>query len=197
MAHKGSLGPNVTSIDSGDHRERVLRQRDELVCDHLDLVRVIARRIHASLPPSFDLDDLYAEGYRALMVAATRYRPDAHGGAPFSAYARPVIRGAIYDSVTGKAYRESTAVEIEADEMAETLLSGEEMFDRHRMSERLQAAIARLAPRQAEVVREYYTADEPGLKTVARRLRSSYGVVWQLHAEAIRELRAMLDDEAA
>jgi RNA polymerase sigma factor (sigma-70 family) len=194
MALTGRGSPDVTGIDSGGHRARFLARRDELVTGHLELVRQIARRIHASLPPSFDLDDLFAEGYAALLQAATRYRPREHGGAPFSAYARPRIRGAILDSVTGRHYRENTGGEIDAETLAGAPSNVEEMIDRNRRLERVERAIERLPPRQAEVIREYYSADAPGLRIVARRLHTSFGTVWQLHAEAIRELRELLDD---
>jgi len=228
MAQTGSLRPNVSQIDSGGYRARFLARRDGLVTDHLELVRQIARRIHASLPPSFEIDDLFAEGYRALTQAATRYRPDAHGGAPFSAYARKVIRGAILDSVTGRAYSENTCWTLgtsiedantptlsrDAKPRNEGELPGRQLrkaigrlalapdaseaaLDDQRRLARVAEAIERLPPRQSEVLREYYRADEPSLKTVAKRLRASYGVVWQLHAEAIRGLRELLDDEAA
>lgn len=83
-------------------------ERDCLIESHLKLVPPIARRVKKKLPPSFDLDDLIGEGYIGLMHAAERYRPLTHGGTPFSAYARPRIRGAIVDSVRRKCWQENT-----------------------------------------------------------------------------------------
>jgi len=104
MKHAGAV-----SISAGDHRERVLAERDALVEQHLDMVAPIARRVHRRVPPSFELDDLIGEGYIGLMHAAVRYRPEKHNGTPFSAYARRRIHGAIVDSVRRRAWTENTA----------------------------------------------------------------------------------------
>lgn len=195
MALMGGGGPNVTCIDSGGHRERVRARRDELVCEHMDLVRVIARRIHASLPPSFELDDLYAEGYRALIDLATRYRPAEHGGAPFSAFARPRIRGAIMDSVTGRHYTEATRDAFAEEPAAETT-DRVEAFDRQRRLARIDQAISRIAPAQAEVVRLYYSPAAPTFQAIGRVMRKAESTVQKLHWDAIARLRSMLGDTA-
>jgi RNA polymerase sigma factor (sigma-70 family) len=101
--------PTVICIETGLHRERVLEARNALVEAHLHLVPDIAGRIHSGLPPSFDLDDLISEGNIGLIQAATRYRPSAHNRTPFSAFARPRIRGAIIDSVRRRRYTDNTA----------------------------------------------------------------------------------------
>jgi len=182
-----------TRIDAGGHRERFLAGRDELVAGHLELVRQIARRLHAALPPCFELDDLIAEGERALVAAATRYKPEAHGGAPFSAFARKAIRGAMLDSVGDKQWRENMHVQLDAEALPNRPVPEPVAgIDHDRLMERVGEAIARLPPRKAEVLRLYYAADEPGLRVVARRLNTSYGTVWQLHSEAVAELRTIL-----
>ncbi len=80
---------------------------------HLALIPPIARRIHKFTPTSFELDDLIGEGQLGLIRAATRYRPHAHGGCPFSAFARPRIRGAILDSIRRRHFIEHTHLSIE------------------------------------------------------------------------------------
>jgi RNA polymerase sigma factor (sigma-70 family) len=87
--------------------------RQALIENHLALVPPIARRVHRRLPPSFDLDDLIGCGYVGLVDAAARYRPREHGGAPFSAFARRRIHGAIVDSVRRRAWVENTAGPLE------------------------------------------------------------------------------------
>lgn len=89
--------PKVCSILAGDHAG-LLRRRDELIESHLDLVPQIARSIAGSLPATIELDDLIGAGNVGLLKAATNYNPKLHNNTPFSAYARPVIRGAILDS---------------------------------------------------------------------------------------------------
>ncbi|MCU1325724.1 MAG: polymerase sigma factor, FliA/WhiG family/RNA polymerase sigma factor, sigma-70 family, partial [Bryobacterales bacterium] len=88
----------VVSIEAGSHRARLIERRNELVMSHLDLVESVARSVFAGLPPTFLLEDLIQTGRVALLDAATRYRPQQHGGAPFSAFARQVVRGAILNS---------------------------------------------------------------------------------------------------
>jgi RNA polymerase sigma factor (sigma-70 family) len=100
--------PPVVSIDAGDYREHFFAQRNALVEAHLHLVPPIAHRIALGLPPSFDIDDLLAAGYLALIHAATRYRPREHGGAPFSAFARPAIRGAMKNLFRRQHWEENT-----------------------------------------------------------------------------------------
>src|ERR1700685_3975768 len=85
----------VFSIDAGGHRERVLAARDKLVVENMALVPPIALRLKLTLRPAFEMADLIAEGNVGLIRAATRYRPQKYGGAPFSAFARPRIRGAM------------------------------------------------------------------------------------------------------
>jgi RNA polymerase sigma factor (sigma-70 family) len=100
--------PTVICIENGQQRNRFLEARNALVEAHLHLVPDIAGRIHAGLPPSFDLEDLISEGNLGLIKAATRYRPRAHNRTPFSAFARKRIRGAIFDSVRRRHYTENT-----------------------------------------------------------------------------------------
>lgn len=200
---------SVVSIDAGSHRQRVLARRDELVTQHLELVEGIARSVARSLPPCFDLDDLIATGNLALIHAATRYRPRAHNGTPFAAYARKAIHGAIVESVRRRNYTEATRpglqivqpktirprgghlLDTDIPEMARlaTPAVAEDAIDAMRLARRLAEAVAWLPPAQQRVLRIYYDADEPTLQEVARRLAFSKSRTRELHAAAIEELR--------
>ena len=96
----------VVEISFGDHRERVRAKRDALVAENLSLVPPIARRLAKTLPPSFEVDDLVQTGNIGLLRAATRFHPQT--GNPFPAFARPIIRGAILDSVRRRHYSAAT-----------------------------------------------------------------------------------------
>jgi RNA polymerase sigma factor FliA len=63
------------------------------------LVRSIARRIHASIPPyaCIDLNDLVQSGHLGLVHAGRAYQ--SNRGVPFPVYARIRIRGEILDSL--------------------------------------------------------------------------------------------------
>jgi RNA polymerase sigma factor for flagellar operon FliA len=72
--------------------------RNQRVEAHLDLVPSIARtyRCHAR-GHGIELEDLVAYGRRGLLDAAWRFDPT--NGAPFRAFARPRIHGAIIDGI--------------------------------------------------------------------------------------------------
>lgn len=72
-------------------------QRDQLVLDHLFLVRAIAARYRPALPPQVEFGDLAQAGVIGLIEAAGKYRPDAE--VSFSNYAKHRIKGAILDSL--------------------------------------------------------------------------------------------------
>lgn len=203
-----SVPAKVVAIDAGGHRERVLARRDELIESHLSLVDGIARRVHATLPPAFDLGDLIGVGNVALLHAATRYRPGAHGGTPFSAYARVVVRGAIIESVRRKRYVEATRPgltvmspcrfeegserEIDSPALvrAATAPTAERDVEAARVTARLAEAISWLPAAQRNVLRAYYDATEPTLQQVAARLRVSTARTRELHAAAVEGIRA-------
>jgi len=74
-----------------------LARRDKLILEHLPLVRVIAFRVHGSLPVHLELDDLVHAGILGLLDAATKF--DAGKHVTFPSYAKHRIKGAILDSL--------------------------------------------------------------------------------------------------
>jgi RNA polymerase sigma factor FliA len=80
------------------HQKKKSRQdRDEIVLEHLPLVRAIAIRVHENLPVHVDLDDLVHAGVLGLFDAVTKY--DSDKNVAFQAYAKHRIKGAILDSL--------------------------------------------------------------------------------------------------
>lgn len=71
--------------------------RDQLIVDHLPLVKAIAIRVHENLPVHVDLDDLVHAGVMGLFDAVTKYQADKN--VAFSSYAKHRIKGAILDSL--------------------------------------------------------------------------------------------------
>src|SRR6266536_6275860 len=71
--------------------------RDQIVLEHLSLVKAIAVRVHENLPVNVDLDDLIHAGVLGLFDAVTKYDPDKQ--VMFSSYAKHRIKGAILDSL--------------------------------------------------------------------------------------------------
>jgi RNA polymerase sigma factor FliA len=72
-------------------------RRNQLITEHLPLVRTIALSIWRSVPPHVELDDLIHAGTMGLFDAATKYCEEKQTA--FRTYAQYRIRGAILDSL--------------------------------------------------------------------------------------------------
>src|ERR1039458_1436570 len=71
--------------------------RDQIVLEHLPLVKAIAIRVHENLPVHVDLDDLIHAGVLGLFDAVVKY--DESKSVAFHSYAKHRIKGAILDSL--------------------------------------------------------------------------------------------------
>jgi RNA polymerase sigma factor FliA len=71
--------------------------RDQIVLEHLPLVKAIAIRVHENLPVHVDLDDLVHAGVLGLFDAVEKY--DATKNVAFQSYAKHRIKGAILDGL--------------------------------------------------------------------------------------------------
>jgi len=81
-----------------ERKPRISRElRDQVVLEHLPLVKAIAIRVHENLPVHVDLDDLTHAGVLGLFDAVAKY--DAEKNVAFHAYAKHRIKGAILDSL--------------------------------------------------------------------------------------------------
>lgn len=187
----------VVCINAGAHRGRVHARRDALVEAHLSLVEGIARAIARSLPPCFDIEDLIGVGNLALLHAATRYRPGAHGGAPFSAFARPGVRGAIMDSVRRKEWTAATMAGLEDATPGAIAPTFDRDIDFARMARGLAEALSWLPPAQVAVLERYYGAESPTPAQAAARLAFGGAELRRVHADAIAGLRARFRLKAA
>jgi len=79
-------------------RQKVSQEvRDQIVLEHLPLVKAIAIRVHENLPVHVDLDDLIHAGVLGLFDSVTKY--DSTKNVAFQAYAKHRIKGAILDSL--------------------------------------------------------------------------------------------------
>ncbi|MBI3876018.1 MAG: FliA/WhiG family RNA polymerase sigma factor [Verrucomicrobia bacterium] len=70
---------------------------EELIRQHLPLVKTVAGRVAMGLPPHVDSEDLFSAGLVGLLNAVRRY--DAESGTSFETYARILIRGAVFDEL--------------------------------------------------------------------------------------------------
>ena len=74
-------------------------EREQLILEHLPLVRYIAKRIHNRVPSSVPLDDLIHSGIVGLIDAVNKFDPNKF--VDLGVYAQHRIRGAILDSLRG------------------------------------------------------------------------------------------------
>lgn len=70
---------------------------DDLITQHVDLVKRIAQHLIARLPSSVDIDDLMQSGMVGLLEAASNFDPSR--GASFETYAGIRIRGSMLDDI--------------------------------------------------------------------------------------------------
>lgn len=186
---------SVVSISQGDHRARVLAKRDALVVAHVQLVPPIARRIHARLPASFDLDEMVGVGNLALVKAAMGYDPSV---APFAPYARRCISGAIKDTFRRNKFAEQTRPALlEFPETARVNPALEDRIDLARRFASLRAHVTScLPPLQVAIFDAYYSPALPEMAEVGRVLGVTLGRVRREHGKAIATLREKMKDAA-
>ncbi len=72
-------------------------RRDELILEHLSLVRHVIGKLLAQLPPGVDVENLESAGTLGLVEAAHNFDPGR--GAQFKTFAYPRIRGAVIDEL--------------------------------------------------------------------------------------------------
>lgn len=71
--------------------------RDELIVQHLSLVKFVVGRMVGSLPSFVKLDDLYSSGVTGLVRAVEKFDPTKNS--KFESYATLLIKGAIIDEL--------------------------------------------------------------------------------------------------
>ena len=71
--------------------------KEEIVIRHADMVKHVANRLAARLPPDFQRDDLIQAGMIGLLEAADKYDPST--GNKFKTYAEVRVRGAMLDEL--------------------------------------------------------------------------------------------------
>jgi RNA polymerase sigma factor for flagellar operon FliA len=72
-------------------------RRDQMILEHLPLVRHLVGKLSAELPPGIDLDNLESAGVLGLVEAAHHFDPER--GVQFKTYAYTRIRGAVLDEL--------------------------------------------------------------------------------------------------
>jgi RNA polymerase sigma factor for flagellar operon FliA len=73
------------------------RKREELIMEHVPLIKYHAYRLATQLPPNIEINDLINAGVLGLMDAVEKFEPSR--GVKFKTYAELRIRGAMLDSL--------------------------------------------------------------------------------------------------
>ena len=97
VACKTQRGPPPRQSQHIAQQVAKLERRDALILQHLPLAKVIAIRVHASLPVHVELDDLVQAGIVGLIDAANKFDCKKH--VAFSGYAKHRIKGEMLDSL--------------------------------------------------------------------------------------------------
>jgi len=74
--------------------------REQIICEHVHIVKHIVGRIIAQLPSHVDREDLISAGILGLIKAVDRFDPSR--GVKFETYATTVVRGEIMESLRAK-----------------------------------------------------------------------------------------------
>ena len=90
---RGGLG----MIGYGNVASDSYQSQEELITQHINLVKRIAHHLAVRLPSNIEIDDLFQAGMIGLLEAANNF--DASRGASFDTYAGIRIRGAMLDEV--------------------------------------------------------------------------------------------------
>ncbi|MDR5726432.1 MAG: FliA/WhiG family RNA polymerase sigma factor [Terriglobia bacterium] len=88
---------SVNSTPDRPFNQMDAAEREQILIEHLPVVRYIARRIHEHLPAHVEIEDLVSAGMVGLMDAFNKF--DASKNVQFRSYAQFRIRGAILDSL--------------------------------------------------------------------------------------------------
>jgi RNA polymerase sigma factor (sigma-70 family) len=175
----------------------------ELAEQHRHLVPYTVGRLPYATRKQHGPQDLTGIGYVGLMKAAATFDP-ARG--KFSTHAVVRIRGAILDSIRASHGREGSArrnARFVSDRALTTHAAPETEPEPERWPEetrlRLRDGLAKLAPRDREVLELAYGLDSDPLS--AKQIAQRYGVtttyIHQIRADALKKLREHLDPTAA
>jgi len=119
-------------------RRLTSKGREQVILEHVGLVKRIAYRIVSRLPDTIHVEDLISIGMLGLIDAVEKYDPDKGKG--FRAYAELRIRGAILDELRGYDSL-SRANRRRANELFHTALELEQRLGREASDEELAAEL--------------------------------------------------------
>lgn len=160
--------------------------RDQLVLEHMDLVRAIAGQVRRGLAVHIEMDDLMHAGMMGLIDAAARYEEGKE--VPFTVYAKHRIRGSVLDSLrqadwaTRKARQTYKQVEEVTRELGAKL-------NRRPTQDEIGEAMGLTTEELHRVMGEYRNLREAAIRT--RAIESEDGLVREIPAAAEQSPEAL------
>jgi RNA polymerase sigma factor FliA len=175
----------------------------QLVIQHLTLAATIAGNISKRLPRHLDMRDVHQDARLGLVKAAAAY--DVRKNVPFGAYARRRIHGAVVDGLRrddhltrsarararadgGEALEHPLSL-VDPDRIAGVLLEPDQFAVGSERESLLAAAIETLPERLQALLRIYHYGGKT-MREIGRGIGVTEGRVSQLHARALKLLRA-------
>lgn len=185
-------------------------ERDQLITQHLYLVRGIANRLHLQVPRHVEKNDLISAGMLGLIDAAARYQ--AERKTYFPVYARQRIRGAMLDYMRAQswipraAYQKlraeepdtlrfrSSGVCIEGLDMAACTAPPDTDIAEHQLRA-VMGGLVRLLPERDQAILLLHYLHQRTMRDISKDLNLSEGRISQLHNAALGKLKKMLEDK--
>lgn len=161
-------------------------ERNQLVVAHLRNVKTAARRLKVSASLR---DDLVSAGNEALVRAGDRFDPSAK--VAFTTFAFRAVLGSMLDALRSQSKWSARHVAIDSDEVAVPASA-----ERQLLAAQVLAALASLPGLPQTLIRAHYLEEET-LSAIATRLGMSKTTVSNQLGQALRLLRAKLDDDLA
>lgn len=97
LAKKDALKKELDKIWKEFHKKQSDSAKDKLILNYAPLVKYVAGRVSASLPPNIDIGDLISYGMFGLIDAVDKFDPKRD--VKFETYAISRIKGAIVDEL--------------------------------------------------------------------------------------------------
>jgi RNA polymerase sigma factor (sigma-70 family) len=183
-----------------EERARLAR-RDMLVLANMELVTANVHSITCRVwARQFDPKDLISAGYVKLVELAGQYDPAR--GVTFKAFARKGVRGAMWELVRRRNWRESSHLsltpgkpesknslpEAASYDLPDTRQTPEELLESSRKHEMAEEAIGTLTEREQVVVRRYY-AEDGDLGTIGADLGISASMASLVHRQGLKKMQ--------
>ena len=128
----------MTEADGSSQSICPAAEREQLIVDHIPLVRYLVGKISAKLPPHLDLQDLMSSAMIGLINAADRFDPSR--GVLFKTFAEQHVRGTILDELRSYDVL-SRSMRDKYKRLERELNLLEHRFGRHPTSEEVAAAL--------------------------------------------------------